>query len=161
MSEGTQPEEMVTYYVVRRSLGEPIYRVRALWFRLTDKDLFASAFVAVLLLNLSDRLGWGNTTIFFTLRFNPWGWMGAGFLMASALSLLHKLRPEGHSERILQAFFVPRFYAPRTRRGDRNWRPAPYRALLKLRADGSEFTERLRDRLRKRKPPAESEPAAA
>ena len=148
----SQESEGVTYYVVRRTLGEPVYRIRLLYFKLTVPDLFACAVTWTIAVNVSDFFGLSRAVV-FGISFDPWGWMFLTFLTASALSLLHHLRPEGHAERIVLGWFAPRFYAPRMRRGDHRWRPSPYRAAARFSATGSDFITKDDRRIRSRRRP--------
>lgn len=141
-----QEDEKVTYYKVHGKLGEPIYRFRWLFFKLTTEDLFACLMGFVVALNVTDYFGWGKVKLFLSLPLDPWGWILFSALIATSLSVLHILRPEGDIWRIVFGVFSPRYYAPRTLEGDEHWRPSPHRMAHRLRSDGSEFRKPLMER---------------
>ena len=138
-------EDHVTYYVVRRTLGEPTYRVRFLWFRLTMGDLFACAALWVGAMNLGALFGFTDRPI-LGMAFDPWWVILITLAGATTISVLHRFRPEGHIERILMGWVAARYYTPRHARGDRRWTLAPSRARLYLRSDGPDFHLPRRER---------------
>lgn len=146
----------VTLYTVRRTFDEPIYRVRAFGMKLTDFELWLTAAHAVLWMYFSQKLGFDHWAIIFRLRFNPVGWLLIGFGTAYAITLLHILRPEGDIFRVFLGLGSPGFYSPRMEGGDRSWRPSPHRASWRFREDGSEFPEKVRDRVRAQRRRAQS-----
>ncbi len=139
------PEDHVTYYVVRRTLGEPAYRVRFLWFRLTMGDLLACAALWVGVMNLAALFGFTDRPI-LGMAFDPWWVILLTLAGATTISVLHRFRPEGHIERILMGWVAARFYTPRHARGDHHWTLTPPRARLSFRADGREFPLPRRER---------------
>lgn len=150
-------DDEVICYVVRRALGEPVYRLRWLFFKLTMIDLFACVGGFVVAMNVTDFFHIGKVKLVLGLTIDPWGWLLLVFLIATGLSILHHLRPEGHVERIFQGLLAPRYYAPHTREGDRHWRPAPHRRQWRLRSSGAEFERRRRrDKRRSQVAPADT-----
>jgi hypothetical protein len=143
MGVGDEDDEVVCHPVYR-ALGEPVYRFRWLFFKLTLVDLFACVVGFVVAMNVTDFFHIGKVKFVLGLTVDPWGWFLLVFSIATGLSILHHLRPEGHVERIFQGLFAPRYYAPHTREGDPHWRPAPHRRLCRLRATGGEFEKRRR-----------------
>lgn len=116
-------KQNVPFYNTYRSLQAKIYRLRIAFIRLTDTDIFLVFLVASGLWAFIDRTGIAKNEMFFGLRFDPWLWFGGAIITTLGLSLANKFRPDDSIEIVIRGLFAPRFYAPRTRAGDRFWKP--------------------------------------
>lgn len=122
----------VPFFKTYRSLGSKIYRLRFFFIRLTDVDLFVVFLVGSVLWAFVDRTGITDKAMpLVGLHYDPWLWTGGGIISALVLSLINKLRPDDSIDIFMRGIFAPRLYAPRSRQGDRFWKPSDERLSVK------------------------------
>lgn len=122
-------DEEVEYTEVYRSLSAKVYRLQFYFIKLTDSDLLICLFTVYLLMLLFKFLGIEHWQMFGLFALNPGGWMCAGTAVAIVLSLGHKLRPEGNSDKIIRNLFEKKHLAARSLTGDQRWKPVNSRLL--------------------------------
>lgn len=118
----SREDEPLLYARVYRHLGDPVYRLRWYFIRLTDGDLFLmmlSTYIVWSVIHLSgagERWVWSQA-----LTLDPVGWLMWMALAAVSVSMLHRIRPEGDIEEIVRGLGLPKLYAPGGE--DAQWTP--------------------------------------
>ncbi len=117
-------DEEIYNYQIYSALDEIVYKVRFLYFLLTELDLMVSVFSGMAVWYVVDRTGSGDLLIFGLVSFDPWGVAGTIVLTASIISMFHWIRPEGNLELILKNLAEKKLLAPYTKNGDEIWTPS-------------------------------------
>lgn len=114
-------DEEITNYPIYSALHEIIYKVRFLYFLLTELDLMVSIFSGMTVWYIVDNTSSGDLLIFGLVAFDPWGIAGTIILVATIISIFHWIRPEGNLELVIKNLAEKKLLAPFTKDGDGVW----------------------------------------
>lgn len=117
-------DEEITNYPIYSALHEITYKVRFLYFLLTELDLMVSIFSGMAVWYVIDSTSTGDFLIFGLVAFDPWGVAGTMILVATIISIFHWIRPEGNLELVIKNVAEKKLLAPFTKDGDEVWSPS-------------------------------------
>lgn len=115
----------VPYYNTFRSLDVPLYLIRLFGLRLTSPDIGICLLLLGGCMTVLDITGFKHRDLFY-LPLEPWGWLLPPLLLAIAISILHKLKPEGKVEVVLLGLFYPKRYSATPLKPDKYWFPSSH-----------------------------------